>query len=219
MAMGPYLAFTTVTWHEILTWYGFKCVGLPVEYASAFSWEDSYSNLLGTILAVRAMRDTEHTYNEAVRIVLDEEMRKLGIQPARVSRQASDSVRGEWFTGNIALFVDMKKRNFDIGLDDGFITPTLVPEVSPCPEARPVSYPVPDLSLLEEYGFSLTLEIEPHEWEKNKVLDIVHQKKRINPRLHFAQYLDAIRRDAAVRYSPEYSPDLDKGSRPAYTAK
>ena len=49
-AMGPYLTYTTVTWHEMLTWYGFKCIGLPVEFASAFSWEDSYSNLLGTIL-------------------------------------------------------------------------------------------------------------------------------------------------------------------------
>jgi len=219
MAMGPYLAFTTVTWHEILTWYGFKCVGLPVEFASAFSWEDSYSNLLGTILAVRAMRDTKHTYNEAVRIALDEEMRKLGVQPARVAHAASDSVRGKWFTGNIAVFVDMKKRNFDIGLDDGFITPTIVPGVSQCPEARPVSYPVPDLSLLEEYGFSLNLEIEPHEWEKTKVLNVVRQKKRINPRHHFAQYLDAIRREAAVRYGPEYNPDLDKSNQPVYTAK
>jgi len=92
---------------------------LPVEYDSAFSWEDSYSNVLGTILAVRALRDTQHTYNEAMEIVLDEEMDKLGIQPVGVARQASDAVKGKWFTGNFALFVDMKKRNFDIGLDDG----------------------------------------------------------------------------------------------------
>ena len=190
-----------------------------MEFASAFSWEDSYSNLLGTLIAVRAMQDTKHTYNEAVRIALDEEMRKLGIQPARVARAASDSVRGKWFTGNFAPLVDMKKRNFDIGLDDGFITPMLVPGMSQCPDARPVSYPVPDLSLLEEYGFSLTLEIEPHEWEKDKVLHVVRQKKRINPRLHFAQYLDAIRREAAARYGPEYSPDQDKGNRQVYTAK
>lgn len=219
MALGQYLTFTTVTWHEILTWYGFKCIGLPVEYASAFSWEDSYSNLLGTIIAVRAMQDTEHSYNEAVKIAMDEEMCRLGIQPARVSKAASNSVRGKWFTGQIAIFVDMKKRNFDIGLDDGFITPTLVPDMSPCPEAQAVSYPVPDLSLLEEYGFSAKVEIEPHEWEKHKVLKVVHQEKRINPAIHFPMYMDAIRREAAAKYGPEYSPDLDKEHQQAYTAK
>jgi hypothetical protein len=218
-AMGPHLTFTTVTWHEILTWYGFKCIGLPVEYASAFSWEDSYSNLLGTIIAVRALQDSQHPYNEAVKIAIDEEMAKLGIQPVQVGRRASDSVKGKWFTGNIALFVDMKKRNFDVGMDDGFVTPTTVPGVVECPGVQPVSYPVPDLDVLEEYGFSVTLEIEPHEWEKNKILRIVHQDKRINPQLHFAQIMDHMRRQAAARYGPEYDPDRDKDNHPVFTAR
>lgn len=219
LAMGPYLTFTTVTWHEILTWYGFKCIGLPVEFASAFSWEDSYSNLLGTIIAVRALHDTRHSYNKAVEIAINDEMRKLGIQPARTVKEASEAVRGKWFTGNLAIFVDMKKRNFDIGLDDGFITPTVVPGVARCPGAQPVSYPVPDLSVLQEYGFSVTMEIEPHEWEKNKILRIVHQKKRINPQLHFAQIMDDMRRQAAARYGPEYLPEHDTGKTQVYTAK
>lgn len=218
-AMGPYVTFTTVTWHEMLTWYGYKCIGLPVEFASAFSWEDSYSNLLGTIVAVRAMRDTEHSYNRAMEIAMQDEMRKLGIQPARMVKEASEAVRGKWFTGNLAIFVDMKKRNFDIGLDDGFVTPTVVPGMSECLDVPPVSYPVPDLSLLEEYGFSVNVEIEPHEWEKNKLLRIVHQEKRINPRIHFPQIMDDMRRQAAARYGPEYSPDQDKGNPQVYTAK
>lgn len=218
-AMGPYLTYTTVTWHEILTWYGFKCIGLPVEFASAFSWEDSYSNVLGTILAVRALHDTQDPYDEALKIVLDEEMRKLGIQPVNVARQASDAVKGKWFTGNFALFVDMKKRNFDIGLDDGFVTPTLVPGMAQCPDAQPVSYPVPNLDLPAEYGVSVTLEIEPHEWEKDRILSIVHQDKRINPQLHFPQIMDHMRRQAAARYGPEYSPDNDKGAPHVFTAK
>lgn len=218
-ATGPYLTYATVTWHEILTWYGFKCIVLPVEYDSAFSWEDSYSNVLGTILAVRALRDTQHTYNEAVEIVLDEEMDKLGIQPVGVARQASDAVKGKWFTGNFSLFVDMKKRNFDIGLDDGFVTPTLVPEMAQCPDVHPVSFPVPDLDLLQQYGFTITLEIEPHEWEKDRILRIVHQDKRINPTLHFPPIMDHLRRQAATRYGPEYSPDNDKASPHIFTAK
>jgi hypothetical protein len=209
MAMGPYLAFQLVTWHEILTWYGFKCIGLPVEYSSAFSWEDSYSNVLGTIIGARALCDTKHSYNEAVKLLLDEEMSKLGIQTAATAKRAGLSVKGEWFTGDIALFVDMKKRNFDIGLDDGYITPTLVPDVSVCPDAHPVSYPVPTLDVLTAYGFSITVEIEPREWEKNKVLSIVQETRRINPQIHFPEIMHQIRLEAAAKYGPEYDPDDD----------
>jgi hypothetical protein len=221
-AVGPYLAFTMTTWHEMLTWYGFKCIGPFPEYPSAFSWEDSYSNLLGTIIGTRALQDAEHKYNEAVKIALDQEMERLGIQPARVAKQASESVRGKWFTGNVIFQVDMKKRNFDIGLQDGYVTPTLVPEVSECPEAEPVSYPVPTLEVLAKYGFSAKLEIEPHEWERDRILRIVHGDgpgKRINPEEHFAIIMDHIRQEAAARYGPEYGPDRDVKPTTAYTAR
>lgn len=211
-AVGPYVAYTMTTWHEILTWYGFKCVGPFPEFPSAFSWEDSYSNLLGTIVAVRALQDTQHNYNDAVKMALDEEMQKLGILPAREARRATESVRGEWFTGNIIFAVDMKKRNFDIGLRDGYITPTLLPEVAGCPSAEPLRYPVPTLDVLWQHGFSLTLEIEPHEWERRKILRVVHgdqQNKRVNPREHFPVIMDDIRQQAVARYGPEYGPDYD----------
>jgi len=211
LAMGPYLAFTAVTWHEILTWYGYKCIGLPVEFASAFSWEDSYSNLLGARIAVQALRDSEHPYNEAVTIVMKEELEKLGIQPARVGRKASESVRGDWYTGGLPMFVDMKKRNFDIGLENGQITPTLVPDVQGCADAEPCPLPAPTLETLAEYGFSMTDGIEPHEWEKNRILRIVYDDKsgtRIDPERHFARIMHKIREEATARYGPEYNPNL-----------
>jgi hypothetical protein len=219
MALGPYLTYTMVTWHEILTWYGFKCVGLPVEYASAFSWEDSFSNLLGTRIAVQALQDKDHRYNEAMKIAIDEEMQWLGIQPAHVAKEASDLVKGRWFTGEIALFVDMKKRNFDIGLDDGFVTPTLVPDEPACPGAEPVSYPVPTLDVLAKYGFRARVEIEPHEWEKDAVLRVAQENCRIDPQVEFSRIMDHLRRQAADRYGPEYSPDRDRERPVAYRAK
>jgi hypothetical protein len=219
LALGPYLTYTMVTWHEILTWYGFKCVGLPVEYASAFSWEDSFSNLLGTRVAVQALQDKDHRYNEAVKIALDEEMQWLGIQPAHVAKEASDSVKGRWFTGEIALFVDMKKRNFDIGLDDGFVTPTLVPDEPACPDAEPISYPAPALDVLAKHGFAIHIEIEPHEWEKDTVLCIAGENCRIDPQAEFPRLMDHLRRQAAARYGPEYSPDYEKTGPVAYRGK
>ena len=55
--VGPYLAFNATLWHEILTWFGVHFIGFEPEFNSAFSWEDSFSNLLGTRLAVEALQD------------------------------------------------------------------------------------------------------------------------------------------------------------------
>jgi len=210
LAMAPYLAFAMVTWHEIMTWYGFQCIGLPTEYASAFSWEDSYSNLLGTILATKALQDHEHTYNQAMVIVLNEEMNKLGVQSAKYSKQMSESVYGAWYKGRISMFVDLWRRNFDIGLGDGFVTPTLLPNAPGCEGAEPVSYPIPTLDALSQYGFSARVEIEPREWEKNRVLRIVYpdtKGKRIFPAEHFPIIMAQIRREAEAKYGPEMVAD------------
>ena len=210
LAMGPYLTFTMTTWHEILTWYGFKCIGLPAEYPSAFSWEDSYSNLLGAILAARALRDTEHSCNEAMKIVLDEEMQKLGIQSAEVSKQASESVRGNWYDGNFSMFVDMRMRNFDIGLDDGMVSPTLIPNVEGCEDPEPASYPAPTLDVLTEHGFAARVEIEPHEWERDKILRIIYpekRQKRVRPEEHFPIIMAEMRREAVEKYGEDMIQD------------
>ncbi len=222
LAVGPYLTYTMTTWHEMLTWYGFKCIGPFPEFPSAFSWEDSYSNLLGTIVGVRALQDPQHKFNQAVKIALDQEMEKLGIVPARVAKQVSESVRGKWFTGSIIFQVNMKKRNFDIGLRSGYITPTLVPNVPSCPDAQPLALPVPTLDVLSQHGFSMRMEIEPHEWERDKILRAVYgdkPQKRIVPEEHFALIMDDIRRQATARYGPEYSPDREVSPTPVYTAR
>ena len=143
LTMGPYLAYTLVTWHEILTWYGYRSVGFVPEFHSSFSWEDSFSNLLGTYLAAKALRDTAHSYDQAMTIVLDEEVRKLGVQPAAVAKQASASVQYKWYSGSIGTFINMKKRGLDIGVETGYATPILVPNVPSCPGAQPVPYPRP----------------------------------------------------------------------------
>jgi len=205
MALGPALAYNMTNWHEILTWFGYKCVGLPTGFASAFSWEDSYSNLLGTILAVRALQDMEHSYNEALTIALNEELDRLGALPASVARGATDQVKGDWFTGPIMMFMDIKKRNFDVGLGDGMVSPTRLPTVADCGDATPASYPTPSLDVLAKHGFAARLTVEPHEWEAGVILAVAYpdpqqRGKRIDIARHLGPIMGYIEQDAIRRY-------------------
>lgn len=209
LQLAQYLTFSATTWHEILTWFGYRTMFIFPEFSSAFSWEDIYSNLLGTRIACKALRDTEHKYNQAVTLALRQELNDLGGQSARVARRAAQKVRGEWFKGN--LIVSMKKRNLDIGLDDNRITPMIIPGI--CQGARPKSYPVPD-SDVSRYGFSIKYHILPREFEKGKILRIVYPNgkgKMIKPDIHFAPIMAHIREKAIKKYGIEvataYDPD------------
>ena len=207
--LGQYFAYTESVWHEILTWFGFKTVGFCPEFPSAFSWEDTFSNVFGTHIAVMALQDEEHEYDEAVTFALNQELAKLGIQSANTARRKAERMRGRWFSGDV--FVDIKKRNFDIGLENGFVTPCVTPSFTKYDTTIIQSYPVPNLDFLSDYGFTVRLEIEPKEWEKGKILKIVYpeaktRNKRICPVVHFAPIMDHIKKAAASKYNkePEY---------------
>jgi len=206
ITVGQYSAYVTTTWHEILTWFDYKSLWVIPEFPSAFSWEDSFSNLLGTYTAVQALQDSEHTFDEAMTLALDSELKKLGVQSSRTARRAVESVNGSWYSVEFLLFANIKKRNFDIGLE-GFITPWTIP-IPECEGVEALSYLVPHLDSLSWYGFSVKLEIEPREWEKDKILRVVYpdkkgRKKRIEPAIHFAPIMEHIRKDAVERYGPD----------------
>jgi len=214
--VAEYCTYNGMVWHEMLTWFGYKAAGFYPEYASAFSWEDIYSNLLGCRLAVEAMRDPNQDYNQAMTAVIGQELQRLGVQPKPAAWQAGQAVRNQWFVGDF-LFCDMVKRNFDIGLNDGHVTPWVVPEIGGCGDETPAVYPIPDLTDLNEYGFSVKFEITPREWERTEILRIVFpsgwgRSSRIEPAKHFGPIMDYIRGQAIRRYGP-YVDDQSLPSR------
>ncbi|OHB74683.1 MAG: hypothetical protein A2Z25_09425 [Planctomycetes bacterium RBG_16_55_9] len=190
--LGQYLAHTSLIWHEILTWHGFATAGIFPDTISAFSWEDTYSDLLGIRLAGQAMRDERGQYDEAMTDLIFQELDELGVQPARVAREAAKQIQGQWFTGGFYFLVDMKRRNLDVGLDDHRITPWLVPDI--CPGAEPRPYFVPDVKLLGAYGFDIEVEIEPRVLEKGKIYHSIGLagSSRIRPRIDFPALMAAI---------------------------
>lgn len=203
--LAQYLAYTGSTWHEILTWFGYKGAGIWPEYQSAFSWEDNYSNVLGCRIGAAALRDADRDFERAVTGLLDAELQTLGVQSRRTARQAAESVRNWWFTGSL-WSCRIIKRHLDIGLDDGIVTPWLIPDLAQCNRTVPQEYPVPTLSAVEQRGFAVRFEIEPKEWERTKILRIIqgdHERPgRIEPARHFGAIIEHIRGQAVARYGP-----------------
>jgi hypothetical protein len=198
LELSQYFTYTMVTWHEILTWFGFKTMAVLPEFPSAFSWEDNYSNLFGIRLGAQAVQDKKHNYDEAMTIILKKELENLGVQSHKFAWNASEKMRGKWWDGQI--MVDMKERNMDIGLVDGYVTPTLVPGV--CGDPQPQSLPVPTLTALAKYGFTMDLEIKPGEWESGQIIKIVYpdgKTKRIHPSTDIPIIIEYLKKDGIKR--------------------
>lgn len=208
MAIGQYLAFNGCVWHEILTWFGYSSVRFYPDFPSAFSWEDTYSDLLGSHIGILALQDRQHPYSEAVALALERELEVLGVQPKDTAIKASEQARGRWYTGDFLFLVNMKKRNFDVGLDDGYITPWLIPELGGCEGAVPERRAVPNLDVLSANGFVMRFEIEPKSLEKGRILTIAYpdeakRQSRIEPAVHFGPIMEYIRADGVRRYGGE----------------
>jgi hypothetical protein len=191
--MGQFFAHKSLVWHEILTWYGFSSTGLIPEHISSFSCEDTYSDLLGTHLAVECLGYKNANYDEMMTVLLDRTLKQLDVQPAEVGKKALKQIDGEWFHTKKLIFVKMKKRNFDVGKHDGQITPILVNGI--CDNYRPVSYPIPDLNYLSQNGFEVSLRLEPLVWQKNKIYQAINlpkENKYILPEIHFPAIIQQI---------------------------
>jgi len=193
--VGAYAAFNATIWHEIMTWFGTRFAGIEPEFNSAFSWEDTYSNLLGVHLAKEAMRDTHRSYDTAMTTLLTETLRELQVQPRSTAIAAAESVRGRWYTGN--LVPDVTMRNFDIGLD-GSVTATLIPNVSGCEGATADALAAPTLEKTTAYGFTITHEILPYVLEQGAIFKAAGSN-RLFADVHFPILMEHIINDAAAR--------------------
>ena len=162
------IAYRSTIWHEIITWYGYSCVILISEKPSSFSWEDLYSDLLGTVISAQALREGGD-FDSAVTRILNEKLKRFEVQSSGVAKQATKKIRGKWFSG--LIIPSMKKRNFDTGLGNGYLIPWLVPGI--CKDALPEPCFVSSLDSASENGFSFSVELEPVSGQGKKALQII----------------------------------------------
>ena len=194
--LGQHFAQQSTIWHEIVTWYGYASTGIFAEDSSSFSWEDGYSDLLGTKIAAAALEDEVRDYDAAMTGLIVQELRKLDPQPAETAKEATERIKGKWYSGTYPLLT-MKKRNFDVGFDDGQISPFRVPGI--CPEAEEIPCAVPALESPERYGLSIRLTMTPHESERHPILRIIYpdgKGQTLSPEEDFPKIVEAIRKIA-----------------------
>lgn len=210
ISAGKYFTYDAMVWHEIITWYGYKYTGIFSEYISSFSWEDIYSDIIGIDIAGRALKENTEDFNEVMTKLIYDELDDLGVQPVRTAKKAEKKIRGKWFTGGIYPFAKLKKRNLDIGFDDGYVTPWLVPGI--CSNTVPLPCAVPNLNVPKKYGFSIKVKIEPKIMESHKIFKIVSadgKGKYIVPSNDFHEIMEDITRKEVERNGPKVNvPNL-----------
>ncbi len=187
--LDEYLAYNGTVWHEILTWFGYRSTHTVSEFASAFSWEDNFSNLLGTTLAAQALRDEEHHYNDSMTLLIDDLLKSLDAQPMKVAQRIAKDAKGKWYVTRFPIFMHVIKRNLDIG-EDGTVQ-------SLTNEGEGIAIPIPGQEW-EDQGFKLTLELNPKGFQSRGIRKRV-AKDRITPEGDFPALLDIIEQDAERR--------------------
>ena len=196
---GAFVTFHATLWHEFMSWFGVRFAIFDPQFNSAFSWEDVYSNILGVTIGIRALEDTEHSYNKAVTIEINKELDNLRVVSRKKAIEITESMRGKWFKGKFVA--DMIRRNTDIGVDDGYVSPVLVPGACEDAKARPIE--VPKLDKTTERGFSMTYKIVPVYLEGNKVKKIAHPEKKvksIEPVKDYPKIIDYVNKTAVEKY-------------------
>ena len=199
LELGQRFAHLSTVWHEIVTWYGYASIGFLSEKASSFSWEDGYSDLLGTKLAAMALKENDTDYNKAMTEVILRELKKLDPQPVVTGRKATAIIKGKWYSGRYPL-LSMKRRNFDVGFGDGSISPFRVPGICDNAVAEPCT--IPPLEAIKQHGFTMHLTMTPKESERTNVLRIIKPDdgETLEPEKDFPKVIKRIRK-SAIRLS------------------
>lgn len=198
------LALTVMTWHELLTWYGYKSAVVVSERGSAFTYDDGPSHMVGVLVAGEVLREGID-FDTGVTDVLGAVLEELGVvEPSRL-HEAAMAVEGDWWA-----FGQPRRRLLHTGLEarsasgPAVVRPWLVPDLEFCDGARPVTLEAPCLS--EVLGHDLRglikVEIDPRVLESPKVFALLPDAtNRVDPDRDFPLLIDDIRREVGEGYT------------------
>jgi len=191
---GQYLSFNDGLWHEIATWYGHRTFPLISDFESALSWEDMYSDRLGTVIAAEAI-DMGGNFNANVTRLTKRELQKRDLvdteQAARITKTMENVAYEDDPIAKKILW-----RNMDIGTGDGTIDPVVFPGFT---DQSPIPLPAPTLEALDQYNVKAKIVVSS--W--SPTYGTITSKACISgdyiPSEHNQQVLAVIKEDALQR--------------------
>ena len=167
---GQRLGYLMLTWHELITWFGYRNVFVVDERRSAFLPDDVMSHVVGLRVADRAFRQSgtaREVSDDTVTAALAAELADLGAVPPAQTDAAARAVAGHWYADGEPL-----KRQPDVGLESGVVRPWLVPGLPfALAPAEPEAFPLPrldDVAGRHLSGFC-TAEVEPRILEAGRM--------------------------------------------------
>ena len=191
---AQYLAFNDGLWHEMATWYGHRTFPLISDFESALSWEDVYSDRLGTVIAAEAIK-MGGDFKANVTWLTARELQKRDL--VDTERAASITKTME----NVAYEEDpiAKKilwRNMDIGTGDGTIDPVVFPGFT---DKEPIPLPAPSMDMLGQYNIKARVVVSPRSPTYGKITSAADIQGDYIPSEHNEKILAVIKQDALER--------------------
>ncbi|MGR6859712.1 DUF4056 domain-containing protein [Aliivibrio salmonicida] len=100
-------SYRLAQWHEIAQWFGMESVGGFKEYASAFSPEDLYSNMLGALLASDVISVNPNlnkdAFSTAMTKAINTKFIELGVGTKEESKAQIQKMDGIWWDSSKRL--------------------------------------------------------------------------------------------------------------------
>jgi hypothetical protein len=156
LGLAQRYAFLVLTWHEVLTWFGYRTFFLFPEQVSAFTYEDTVSNLIGTEVAATALTMRDTPFDQAATRALAQKLDALHLQSRNTTFDAMDKVKNLWWNSHSAWPFNhfVLRRDVDIGMNGQPIIPWLVPDVPACPAVAPLALKPLEMGSLESGQFA-----------------------------------------------------------------
>jgi hypothetical protein len=190
LKVAPLVGYNSGLYHEMLTWKGAKFFLIEPEFKSSFSWEDLYCNIMGAWIATEAVK-AGGNFNDTFTRLLNEELRRLQVVPKDKAKEITESVRGKWYTSGALI-----KRNMDSYLDDD-VSPCIVPGYTSAP---PITYPLPNLDGIDQYGITVTYTVNSFFLENETLKRIAGTRDTLQPLKDFEPIMRNIQREGVEKY-------------------
>lgn len=206
--IGQLVAFDLMTWHEIITWHGYRTTLIIPEKGSAFTYDDTMSHLVGLLAADDALRRPDGSWDLNATDALNIVLARLAVVPREQATIAVDLVKGHWWQSGLCV-----RRNLDLGIASGSITPWLV-RGAPWPDVTPEPFPLPTLSDIagRDYTHFWNMTIEPSALIPAPVKNISSLPGHlIDPQVHFPLLMDQLRREMKEELGPNVDRPYDDG--------